>query len=171
MLYELRSTRRFSFLCGHDSNIGSVLAALGLNDYDLLGTIEHKTPIGSKLVIEKWLGTDGIYYASLNLCYQTPAQLRYQSLLDLDNPPMVYPILLKELTPNADGLYLLTDLEALIEDRIAQYDDLLNETQSIQAEHIAVPSSQTTYTVLGQPVQPGTRHTLLVRPGQTFYRQ
>lgn len=171
MLYELRSTRRFSFLCGHDSNIGSVLAALGLNDYDLPGTIEHKTPIGSKLVIEKWLGTDGIYYASLNLCYQTPAQLRYQSLLDLDNPPMIYPISLKELTPNADGLYLLTDLEALIEDRIAQYDDLLNETQSIPAEHAAVPSSQTTYTVMGQPVQPGTRHTLLVRPGQTFYRQ
>ena len=171
ILSELRTLgRRFSFLCGHDSNIGSVLAALGMTDYDLPESIERKTPIGSKLVIEKWLGTDGLYYASLNICYQTPAQLRQQALLDLDNPPMVYPIRLKDLTPNADGLYLLTELEALIEDRIAQYDDLLTDINTVQ-EEVHQPSSQATYTLQGQSVSPDAQHTFLVRPGQTFYRQ
>ncbi len=171
ILSELRTLgRRFSFLCGHDSNIGSVLAALGMTDYDLPESIERKTPIGSKLVIEKWLGTDGLYYASLNICYQTPAQLRQQALLDLDNPPMIYPIRLNDLTPNADGLYLLTELEALIEDRIAQYDNLLTDINTVQ-EEVHQPSSQATYTLQGQSVSPDTQHTFLVRPGQTFYRQ
>ena len=34
--------RRFSFLCGHDSNVGSVLAALGAEAYELPGAIEAR---------------------------------------------------------------------------------------------------------------------------------
>ena len=45
--------RIFSFLCGHDSNIGSVLAALDVKEYDLPQATECKTPIGSKLVFAK----------------------------------------------------------------------------------------------------------------------
>lgn len=64
MLAELQQSGRvFTFLCGHDSNIGSVLAALETEDYDLLGTIENRTPIGCKFVIEKFKAKDGSQYA------------------------------------------------------------------------------------------------------------
>ena len=113
MLEELQNEgRRFTFLCGHDSNIGSVLAALDAEDYSLPNTIEKKTPIGCKLVIEKWVDTDGKLFAALNLVYQSTEQLRSMALLDLENPPMVFPIRLKGLSANADGLY---PYEALME--------------------------------------------------------
>ena len=106
MLEELQNEgRRFTFLCGHDSNIGSVLAALNAEDYSLPNTIEKKTPIGCKLVIEKWVDTDGKSFAALNLVYQSTDQLRNMALLDLENPPMVFPVQLKGLSANADGLY------------------------------------------------------------------
>ena len=106
MLEELQQDeRKFTFLCGHDSNIGSVLAALEAEDYSLPNTIEKKTPIGCKLVIEKWVDTDGKSFAALNLVYQSTDQLRNMALLDLENPPMVFPVQLKGLSANADGLY------------------------------------------------------------------
>ena len=111
MLEELRHDgRKFTFLCGHDSNIGSVLAALEAEDYSLPNTIEKKTPIGCKLVIEKWEDKEGKTYAALNLVYQSTNQLRSMSLLDLENPPMVYPIRLKDLNVNGDGLYLIEEV-------------------------------------------------------------
>ena len=107
MLEELQNDgRKFTFLCGHDSNIGSVLAALETEDYSLPQTIEKKTPIGCKLVIEKWVDDEGKAFAALNLVYQSTEQLRNMALLDLENPPMVFPLSLKGLNANADGLYL-----------------------------------------------------------------
>ena len=96
--------RQFTFLCGHDSNIGSVLAALDAEDYSLPNTIEKKTPIGCKLVIEKWEDGEGRSFAALNLVYQSTEQLRNMTLLDLETPPMIYPIRLKGLNFNAEGL-------------------------------------------------------------------
>ena len=111
MLEEMQTEgRKFTFLCGHDSNIGSVLAALEVEDYSLPNTIEKKTPIGCKLVIEKWEDGEGQVFAALKLVYQSTEQLRNMSLLDLENPPMVYPIRLKDMNANADGLYLFNDL-------------------------------------------------------------
>ena len=106
MLEELQNDgRKFTFLCGHDSNIGSVLAALETENYSLPQTIEKKTPIGCKLVIEKWVDDEGKAFAALNLVYQSTEQLRNMALLDLENPPMVFPLGLKGLNANADGLY------------------------------------------------------------------
>ena len=66
MLEELRCDgRKFTFLCGHESNIGSVLAALDAEDYSLPKTIEKKTPIGCKLVIEKWENAEGQLFAGV----------------------------------------------------------------------------------------------------------
>jgi glucose-1-phosphatase len=113
MLEELRNKgRKFTFLCGHDSNLGSVLAALEVEDYSLPQTIETKTPIGCKLVIERWENAEGQSFASLSLVYQSTEQLRSLPLLDLENPPMTYPIRLKGLKANADGLY---PIEAVLE--------------------------------------------------------
>ena len=139
ILAELKTEgRQFTFLCGHDSNIGSILAALGAVDYELPNAIEKKTPIGSKLVIEKWIGKDGQVYAAMNLCYQNIDQLRHLQLITLDNPPMVYSVQIEGLTANEDGLYLLKDLEARLEERIAQYEGLLTSTSSPTGSALAL---------------------------------
>lgn len=116
--------RKFSFLVGHDSNIASVTAALGVEPYELPNAIEKKTPIGSKFVIEKFDGPDGEEYADLNLVYQSPDQLRNLTLLDLDNPPMVFPLKLKGLQANADGLYKLADVERRFLEALRAYDSI-----------------------------------------------
>ena len=135
LLQEMRSElsktdRKFTFLCGHDSNIASVLAALDTAPYSLPQSIEKKTPIGSKVVIEKWLGKDGQEYASLSLVYQSTPQLRDRTMLSLDNPPMSYPLSLNGLTRNKDGLYRLSDVEQRFDQAIAAYDKLPQDTQA-----------------------------------------
>ncbi len=125
LLSELRVPgRRFAFLCGHDSNIGGILAALRAEPYSAPLAIETKTPIGGKIVIEKFRGSDGRLYADLWLVYASAAQLRGLTLLSPSCPPMALPLHLRGLVPNADGLYLLSDLEQRFEEAIAAYDRL-----------------------------------------------
>ncbi len=93
LLRELRSElscsyRKFSFLCGHDSNIVSVLSALGAEEYECPETVEPKTPIGSKLVFSRWLDAEGDAFYDVSLVYQSTEQLRHYERLTLDNPPM-----------------------------------------------------------------------------------
>ncbi len=125
--------RKFTFLCGHDSNIASVLAALEAEEYDVPQSIEKKTPIGSKLVIEKFKGKDGKAYAALSIVYQTTDQLRDRTALTLDNPPMIYPIRLKGLKANSDGLYQLEDLQARFDKAIRAYDALPQDAPAQKA--------------------------------------
>ena len=94
------------------------MAALEAEDYRLPNTIEKKTPIGCKLVIEKWENTEGQFFATLNLVYQSTVQLRSMSLLDLENPPMKYPILLKGINANTDGFYPFEDVLRRIDSAI-----------------------------------------------------
>lgn len=111
ILEELEAPgRKFSFLCGHDSNLVSVLAALGAEPYSLPDALMKTTPIGGKLVICKWRGADGQMYADMNLVYATDPQVREATYLDLETVPGTYPIRLQGLKANADGLYLLSDL-------------------------------------------------------------
>ena len=125
LLSELRVPgRRFAFLCGHDSNIGGILAALRAEPYSAPLAIETKTPIGGKIVIEKFRGSDGRLYADLWLVHASADQLRGLTLLSPSCPPMALPLHLKGLTPNADGLYLLSDLEQRFEQAISAYDSL-----------------------------------------------
>lgn len=116
--------RKFTFLCGHDTNIISVTSALGVEDYSLPETIEPRAPIGSKFVIEKWRGADGQDYAAISLVYPSANQIRNFETLDLDNPPKIFPLRLKGLQANADGLYRFSDVQARFAEVIAQYDSL-----------------------------------------------
>lgn len=123
MYDELRSPdRKFTFLVGHDSNLSSVATALGVEEYELPDAIEKKTPIGSKIVVEKFAGPDGEEYADINIVYQTVDQLRSMSLLGLENPPMVYPLSLKGLVRNADGLYRMQDVADRFEQALQAYE-------------------------------------------------
>ena len=119
--------RKFTFLCGHDSNIGSLLAALEAEPYALPQSIEKRTPIGSKLVFGKWVRKDGEAFISLDLVYQTTEQLRGREMLSLDNPPAVFPIKLEGLEPNADGLYPLKDINARMDKVFRAYKNLRKE--------------------------------------------
>ena len=116
--------RKFTFLCGHDSNIASVDAALGVEEYSLPNSIEKKTPIGSKLVFEKWVDAAGKAYIAVNLVYQSTDQLKQMSLLDLQHAPQVFSLKLKGLNQNTDGLYTFEDVNARFLQAIRAYDDI-----------------------------------------------
>ena len=116
--------RKFTFLCGHDSNIASVDAALGVEDYSLPNSIEKKTPIGSKLVLEKWVDAAGKAYVAVNLVYQSTDQLKQMSLLDLQHAPQVFSLKLKGLNQSTDGLYTFEDVNARFLQAIRAYDDI-----------------------------------------------
>lgn len=123
MFDELQSPdRKFTFLVGHDSNLSSVATALGIEEYEVPNAIEKKTPIGSKMVIEKFVGPDGQEYADINLVYQSVDQLRNMELLDLDNPPMIYPLSFTGLQKNADGLYKMKDVADRFEQALRAYE-------------------------------------------------
>ena len=123
------ANRKFVFLCGHDSNIASVTAALGVEEYSLPNSIEKKTPIGSKVVIEKWVGKDGKTYCDVNIVYQSTDQLRQNQMLNLKNPPMVYPLNFKGLTRNADGLYNFSDFNKRLKEAVRAYDKIEDDAE------------------------------------------
>ena len=116
--------RKFTFLCGHDSNIASVDAALGVEEYSLPNSIEKKTPIGSKLVFEKWVDAAGKAYIAVNLVYQSTDQLKQMSLLDMQHTPQIFSLKLKGLNQNTDGLYTFEDVNARFLQAIRAYDDI-----------------------------------------------
>ena len=114
--------RKFTFLCGHDSNIASVNAALEVEEYSLPQSIEKKTPIGSKLVFEKWVDKAGKEFVAVNIVYQTTEQLRNVSLLNLENPPVVFSLKLKGLQANTDGLYTIESVNDRFDKAIRAYE-------------------------------------------------
>ena len=103
--------RKFTFLCGHDSTLFCVLAALDAEPWSLEGALERKTPISCKLVLER-RSRNGGQFVRLRLVYPSWQQLRELPPLDLDNPPMSHEIHLRGLTPNADGFYSLSDFRS-----------------------------------------------------------
>ena len=118
---ELTNERKFTFLCGHDTNICGIMGALGVEEYNLPDSIEKHAPIGCKLVIERWKGLDGENYGSLRLIYATPAQIRNLEPLTLENPPKIKDLRLKGLKTNADGLYLYSDIEKRFLEAVERY--------------------------------------------------
>ena len=103
--------RKFSFICGHDSNLSNLLTAISVEDYVLPGTFEWRVPIASKLVIQKLRGSDGNEYARLSFVYPSAAQIVNREMLNLDNPPMIVPMKLRGLqTIDADATYKLSDV-------------------------------------------------------------
>ena len=130
LLREIRSEltaegRRFSFLCGHDSNVASVLAALGVEPYLLPDTPEQHTPIGVKLVFERRVRTDGAAFYRVRLVYQSAEQLRGITSLTPENPPMSYPLHFAGVSETPDGLIPEEALLALLDGAIAEYDALV----------------------------------------------
>jgi hypothetical protein len=123
----LADGRIFSFLCGHDSNIASVLAALGVKEYSLSDTIEPKTPIGVKLVFARFLTEDNEAWDTVSLVYQSTQQLRDLSLLTPENPPMEHFLEFEGVETNADHMIAEDDLLDLFDNAISAYDELMEK--------------------------------------------
>lgn len=150
---ELQNTdRKFMFLCGHDVNLGTISAALRFHLPETQQALEQRTPIGSKLVFEKWSdGSDD--YVAVNLVYAALSQMHNRSLLSEEQPPMVLPITIEGLTANSDGLYRLADLDARMAEAMAEYDAIEDQTTSINAVNDSPTISQPAiYNLQGQRI-------------------
>jgi glucose-1-phosphatase len=143
------SDRKFMFLCGHDSNLASISAALRFNLPETENALELHTPIGSKLVFEKWNdGTED--YVAVNLVYQSVEQLQGRTLLSTDVPPMVLPVTVEGLTANADGLYRLSDLDAHIANAMAEYEAIEDVPTAVSVVRQSASPSAAIYNLQGQ---------------------
>ncbi len=144
-----RGDRKFVFLCGHDSNLASIGAALCMVFPETEQALELHTPIGSKLVFEKW--TDGTEdYVAVNLVYQSVSQLQGHTLLSTDVPPMVLPVTIEGLTANADGLYRLADLDARMAETMAEYDAIEDVPTAVRTVSHPASLSAAIYNLQGQ---------------------
>jgi glucose-1-phosphatase len=116
--------RVFTFLCGHDSNLASVLSALDCKPEQTVGSIEPSVPIGSKIVFEKWADPEGKLYARMRMIYPSAAQLRSLTLLDEDHPPMILTLEFSDLAADENGFYPYEELMNRFEKLFAAYDSL-----------------------------------------------
>ena len=146
-----RSDRKFMFLCGHDSNLASISAALGLQIPETENALELHTPIGSKLVFEKWSdGSDE--YVAVNLVYQSIGQLQGRTLLSPAAPPMVLPVTIDGLNANSDGLYRLSDLDTRMAEAMAEYDAIEDAPTAVSLviNNESASQSAAIYNLMGQ---------------------
>lgn len=143
-------SRKFTFLCGHDTNIHNILKALRTKEYTTTNAIEIGTPIGSKIVFEKWTDASGNAFVAVNHVYQTVEQLRNNTMLNLTTPPNIIPLQFDGMTPNEDGLY---PLDKMI-DRLTDKDVPTSLTAPVSK---ARPSSSSIYNLSGQRVSDSYR--------------
>ncbi len=128
LLKEIRAEmkadgRKFSFLCGHDSNIASVLSAMNVQEYHLSDTIEQHTPIGVKLVFTRWLDENGSAYWTAELVYQNISQLRNRTALSMETPPTRFPVHFKGVEEQG-GMIPEADFLRILDNAIDAYDGL-----------------------------------------------
>lgn len=138
-------SRKFTFLCGHDTNIFNILRALRTKEYTTTNAIEIGTPIGSKIVFEKWVDATGKAYIGINHVYQTVDQLRGITMLNLTTPPNIIPLELEDMTPNEDGLYPLDQMLDRLTDK-----DVPTAARTVTSATVTKPS--VAYNLVGQPV-------------------
>ena len=164
-----RGDRKFVFLCGHDSNLASIGAALRMVYPETEQALELHTPIGSKLVFEKW--TDGTEdYVAVNLVYQSVSQLQGHTLLSTDVPPMVLPVTIEGLTANADGLYRLADLDARMAETMAEYDAIEDVPTAVRTVTHPASLSAAIYNLQGQRLDAPQRGVNIVGGTKTIVK-
>ena len=161
--------RKFMFLCGHDSNLASIGAALRFVYPETEQAFELHTPIGSKLVFEKWSdGTED--YVAINLVYQSVSQLQGLKLLSTDVPPMVLPVTIDGLTANSDGLYRLADLDGRMAEAMTEYETLEDESTAVSTARIIPMSPSRTYTIDGRLANDSTRG-IIIENNKKYIRE
>lgn len=74
------------------------------------------------MVIEKFKAKDGKEYADIWIIYASTSQIRSESAMSYSQPPVAVRLQLEGLMENADGLYLLSDVENRFAEAINAYD-------------------------------------------------
>ena len=161
--------RKFTFLCGHDSNLASISAALRLNLPETENAFEVRTPIGSKLVFEKWSdGSDD--YVAINLVYPKYRQMHARALLSTEEPPMVQPVTIEGLTANSEGLYRLADLDARMAGAMAEYDAIEDAPTGVTAATRTVATDEGHFYTLNGAVANASTRGILIGNGKKTIR-
>lgn len=111
---EMLSTNKtFTLLVGHDSNLNSVITALGFKLFELPGQFEI-SPIGAKLVFERW--SDGENdLLKVEYVYESWSQIRNAEKLSLLNPPKNITMHFKNLS-DENGFYPWSEFESMLRD-------------------------------------------------------
>ena len=100
---QLNSENKISLLVGHDSNIVALLAALGVEPYELDDSLEN-IPIGGKLLFEVWKHKpSGKLKFKLDYVYQTTEQLINITPLSLATPPNQTALTIDACTKDESG--------------------------------------------------------------------
>lgn len=117
--------RRFSFLCGHASNLEAVLSALSAQPRDLPDALETAVPTGAKLVFERWLDEAGAAWFDVSLVYPSAEQLLEE--VALSSPPVKVRLDFEGMRRAANGLIAEVELLGRFDDALDAY-GLLEET-------------------------------------------
>ena len=97
---------------------------MGVRAYDLPGSVEAGTPIGSKLVFERWSSAEGRQFGRVRLVYQDASQLRSGSMLSGYESPRSVTLDFDGVEKSADGLVDYAQLRERIASAYAAYDAL-----------------------------------------------
>lgn len=134
----LNNVRKFSFTCGHDSNLVPITSALRIEPYKLENVVGSNTvPIGSKLVFCVYDGPDGKEYAKLRMIYMSADQIRDRAQITVSDPPMTTELSFEGLKKNSDGYYLFDDVIARFNEAIDAYATLPGNTEEKSAAKAA----------------------------------
>lgn len=102
---------KLTVLVGHDSNIASLLSAMQFKPYQLPHQYE-KTPIGGKLVFQRWHDAKGNRdLLKIEYVYQSTEQLRTAQPLTLQHPPQRVTLALEGCPVDQEGFCAWSDFE------------------------------------------------------------
>lgn len=109
-----KSSRKFSLLVGHDSNLNSVMAALQFKPYVLPGQYEL-VPIGGKIIFQKWYDSQtNEDLLKIEYVYPTTDQLRNGDVLTDDNPPSVITMQINRCDVDVNQFCLWSDFMTIL---------------------------------------------------------
>lgn len=107
---------KLTVLVGHDSNIASLLSAMRFKPYQLPKQYE-KTPIGGKLVFQRWHDAKGDRdLLKIEYVYQSTEQLRNAEPLTLKKPPQRVTLALEGCPVDKKGFCAWSDFEKTMKD-------------------------------------------------------
>ena len=107
-----KASPKFTLLHGHDANLNSVLSAIGFKYYILPDQYET-TPVGGKLMFEKW-SHDNEYFLKATFVYQKTTQLRESTKLSKVNPPGWVELEITGCSKNKSGFCLWNDFMKIL---------------------------------------------------------
>lgn len=109
---------KVTLIVGHDTTVGPIINALGFDEYKLPGQYE-KTPIGGKLVFERWINKSSKeQFVKVEYIYQSTKQIRDLESLTLNNPPQRVTLKLKDCKNTSQGLCAWDDFRNIIKNAI-----------------------------------------------------